>query len=151
MVSSLPWDILMFCTTKNVFKAENFDFFQSNSNFSCSSFLENLFYLKSVKFFGLKDYRLIRLILSMILLYCFYSYIFLFGSDLFLFWFVQKRLVLQVKELSITGIKVHEGFAQIVTKSISNVGNLKLSKCKITKPALEELRTALKDKLVSKI
>ena len=87
----------------------------------------------------------------MILLYYFCNYVFLFGIDLFLFWFVQKRLVLQVKELSITGIKVHEDFAQIVTKSIINVGKLKLSKCKITKPALEEFRTALKDKLVSKI
>ena len=56
-----------------------------------------------------------------------------------------------MKELSITGIKIHEDFAQIVMKRISNDGNLKLSNCKITKSTLEELRAALKDKLVIKL
>ena len=83
----------------------------------------------------------------MIVLYCFYIVVFVVKIDRF----IQKRLVLQVKELSITGSKIHQEFAQIVTKSISNDGNLKLSNCKIAKSTLEEFCAALKDKLVIKI
>ena len=110
-----------------------------------------MFYLKSVKCFLFKRLPLYSFGFDHDFALFFQQLYYLFAIDLFLFWLVQKRLVLQVKELSITGTKIHEDFAQIVTKSISNVGNLKLSKCKITKSAVEEFRTALKDKLVSKI
>ena len=87
--------------------------------------------------------------MTIIVLYHFHNYNILFKIDLFLFWFVQKKLVLQVKELNISGVRIPEDFAQLVAKSISNYGNLKLSNCKISEPALEEFRAILKEKLVS--